>query len=74
MEQHETAYYGSTSCMELDSVCVCMCVCFLYAICTWDVVSIIFDVHLVQAFLCRGVLHCDCPIFVVCDVRTGCLT
>ncbi len=38
---------------------------------TWDVVSIIFDVHLVQASLCRGVFHSDGAVLVVCNMRTG---
>ncbi len=34
-------------------------------------VSIIFDVHLVQASFCRRVFHSDGAILIVGDVRTG---
>lgn len=40
---------------------------------TWNVVSIIFDVHLVQASLCGLVFDCDGAILIVSDMRTGSL-
>lgn len=39
---------------------------------TWNMVSIVLDVHLVQASLCRRVLHSDGAVLVVGDVRTSC--
>lgn len=38
---------------------------------TWDVISFILDVHLVQASLGGLVLDCDRSILVVSDVRAG---
>lgn len=38
---------------------------------TWDVVSIIFNVHLVKTSFSWGVLHCDSTILVVCNVWPG---
>ena len=38
---------------------------------TWDVDAVVFDVHLVQACLCRGILHCDSAVLVIRDVRLG---
>lgn len=38
---------------------------------TWNVVPIIFDVHLVQASLCGLVLNCDGAILIVGDVWAG---
>lgn len=41
---------------------------------TRDMVAIVLDPHLVQAFLCRRVSHCDGTILVVSDVGAGCFT
>lgn len=41
---------------------------------TRDMVAIILDSHLVQAFLCRCVSHCDGTVLVVSDVGTCCFT
>lgn len=39
-----------------------------------DMVAIVLDSHLVQAFLCRCVSHCDGTVLVVSDVGTCCFT
>lgn len=38
---------------------------------TWDLVSLILDVHLVQAPLGGLVLDCDCAVLVVSDMWAG---
>lgn len=40
---------------------------------TWNVVSFIFDVHLMQASLCGLVLDGDSTVFIVSDVRASSL-
>ena len=40
---------------------------------TWNVVSFIFNVHLVQTSLCGLVLYCDGAILIVSDMRAGSL-
>lgn len=38
---------------------------------TWDVVAVVFDVHLMQTSLSWGVFHSHGAVLVVGDVRTG---
>ncbi len=38
---------------------------------TWDVYSVIFDVHLMQASLSWGIFHCDCAVLVIGNIRLG---
>ena len=57
--------------MHLTNISLCISVNSSDGCCTWDVDSVIFDVHLMQASLSGRILDSNSAVLVVCDVRLG---